>query len=90
VTAATLDADMADAFVSLDTSLDLDSPTNRRLFISATGKPVDLGTRCQTPLAGVVPTMCFTGAPATWATNKGTGAGFSTQGPALAVAPDAP
>ena len=90
VNAATLDADVADVFLTLDTSLDLDSPTNRRLFISQTGKPVDLGLRCSTPLSGVVPTLCFTGAPATWATNKGTGAGFSVEGEPLAAAPDGP
>ena len=90
VTSATLDADVADLFVTLDTSLDLDSPTNRRLFISPTGKPVDLGLRCSTPLAGVVPTLCFTGAPATWATNLGTGSGFSVEGQPLVAAPDGP
>jgi hypothetical protein len=90
VTAPALAADVADLFVTLDTSLDLDSPTNRRLFISQTHKPVDLGLRCSTPLAGVVPTLCFTGAPATWATNKGTGAGFSVEGQPLGVAPDGP
>lgn len=90
VSSATLDADVADMFVSLDTSLDLDSPTNRRLFISQSRKPVDLGLRCSTPLSGVVPTLCFTGAPATWATNLGTGAGFSVEGQPLGAAPDGP
>ena len=90
VSSASLDADVADLFVTLDTSLDLDSPTNRRLFISPTGKPVDLGLRCSTPLTGVVPTLCFTGAPATWATNLGTGSGFSVEGQPLAAAPDGP
>jgi hypothetical protein len=90
VSSATLDADVADLFVTLGTSLDLDSPTNRRLFISQTRKPVDLGLRCSAPLSGVVPTLCFTGPPATWATNLGTGEGFSVEGHPLAAAPDSP
>jgi hypothetical protein len=90
VSSATLDADVADLFVTLDTSLDLDSPTNRRLFISPTGKPVDLGLRCSRPLSGVVPTLCFTGTATTWATNLGTGAGFSVEGQPLTAAPDSP
>jgi hypothetical protein len=90
VTAPSLDADVADLFVSLDTSLDLDSPTNRRLFISQSRKPVDLGLRCSKPLSGVVPTLCFTGTPATWATNLGTGGGFSVDGQSLVAAPDSP
>jgi hypothetical protein len=90
VISPSLTADVADLFVTLDTSLDLDSPTNRHLFISEAGKPVDLGVRCSKPLGGVVPTLCLTGTPATWATNKGTGGGFAVTGDPLGVAPDGP
>jgi hypothetical protein len=84
-----LDADVAELYADLTTSLDLSVDANRRMFSDPDGKPVDLGPQCSTP-AGHVPTGCFTGAVATWSTNQGTGAGFAMGGAALAAAPTSP
>ncbi len=84
-----LDADVADFYASLGTSLDLDIEANRRKFIDAAGKPVDLGTNCNTP-TGITPTGCFVGDAETWATNKGLGAGMNVDGDGLALAPTSP
>ena len=84
-----LDADVAELYADLGTSLDLRIDTNRRAFSDAAGKPVDLGPQCSAP-AGHVPTGCFTGAAATWFMNQGTGKGFTLGGAALAEAPTSP
>ena len=86
ITSAELDADVADLYAALGTSLDLDDPQTRRLFSDAHGKPVDLGAHCEKP-TGMEPAGCMTGDPATWFLNKGYGAGFAVNGDGLAVAP---
>lgn len=84
-----LDADVAELYADLGTSLDLTIDANRRAFSDAAGKPVDLGPRCSGP-TGHMPTGCFTGEVATWFTNQGTGAGFVVGGGDLAEAPTSP
>jgi len=68
--------------------IDLSVEANRRLFISAAGKPVNLGADGSTPL-GVQPLVFLSGATASWHTNKGTGGGFTLTG-ALADASSSP
>lgn len=84
-----LQADVADLYAALGTFIDLDIPTNRRMFRSAAGKPVDLGTGCSIP-TGALPTGCFTGNVLGWNVNKGTGGGFTVDGDALSTAPTSP
>ena len=84
-----LDADVAELYADLTTSLDLSIDANRRAFSDAGGKPVDLGARCSSP-TGHIPTGCFTGDVATWSTNQGAGSGFEPGGPALVAAPTSP
>jgi hypothetical protein len=84
-----LDADVADLYSSLGTSLDLDVEANRRKFRDAEGKPVDLGPNCNNP-TGTTPTGCFVGDVATWHMNKGIGEGFNLEGDGLVVAPTSP
>ncbi len=84
-----LDADVADVYAVLGTSIDLDVEAKRRRFSDAAGKPVDLGDQCQNPTTSI-PTGCFIGNVATWNTNKGTGAGFTLNGDGLAPAPTSP
>jgi hypothetical protein len=87
--AGQLDADVAELYADLTTSLDLSIAANRRAFSDAAGKPVDLGPQCSTP-TGHAPTGCFTGDLATWSANQGTGAGFALGGPDLSAAPTSP
>jgi hypothetical protein len=87
--AGQLDADVAELYANLTTSLDLSVDANRRAFSDTDGKPVDLGPQCSTP-TGHAPTGCFTGDLATWSTNQGTGSGFAMGGPALTTAPTSP
>lgn len=51
----------------------------RRKFISASGKPVDLGADGSTP-TGTAPTIFFSGNSSGFATNKGTGGAFTLTG----------
>jgi hypothetical protein len=84
-----LDADVADLYASLGTSIDLDVEANRRLFGTAGNKPVDLGSNCTNP-THAMPTACFTGAMGSWNTNKGVGAGFTVGGDGLTAAQTSP
>ncbi len=58
------------------TPLDLSVTANRRKFISAGLAPVNLGATGATP-TGTAPAIFFSGAAASWNTNKGTGGGFT-------------
>ena len=89
VSSSQLDADVADLYAALGTSIDLDALTNRLRFRTAAGDPVDLGTTCQGP-TGVTPTGCFVGDVATWRANRGTGQGFTLEGNGLSLAPTSP
>ncbi len=70
------------------TFLDLSDANNRRKFINASGKPVDLGADGSTPL-GLQPTIYLSGVVASWQTNKGTGGGFTEVGD-ITAAPSSP
>lgn len=66
-------------------SLDLSTAANRRKFISAAGKPVNLGTDGSVP-TGAAPVVYLGGAGSGWATNKGSGGGFTINGSLAAAA----
>ena len=81
-----------DFWLSFNSYLDFDVAANRREFIDATGKPVDLGSDGTLP--GITPAiyMALDDGDATydnWATNRGTAGTFTLTG-ALAVATDSP
>jgi len=56
--------------------LDLSVEANRRKFIDASGKPVNLGSDGSTP-TGTQPLLYFNNPAATWNVNKGSGGAFS-------------
>jgi hypothetical protein len=57
--------------------------SNRRLFLSEFKRAVNLGADGSTPTA-VSPIIFLSGSIAAWATNKGTGGGFTTNGTLVA------
>ncbi len=73
-----VDADLADLYVGAE-FLNLATEANRRKFIDAAGKPVDLGDDGSTP-TGTKPLVYQSGATAAWHTNKGSGGGFTEVG----------
>ena len=83
-----VNAYLADFWLDFGSYLDITDSAVRRLFISATGKPVYLGATGNVP-TGTAPTMFFSGATAGWETNLGTGGGFTENG-ALTTAPSSP
>jgi len=80
---AYLPAHMADLWIAPGQYLDLSVEANRRKFISATGKPVNLGAAGATP-TGTAPAMFFhvahAGTPSDFGTNLGTGGAFTLGG----------
>jgi len=70
--------DMADFWFD-DVYVDLSVEANRRKFIAADGKPVDLGADGSAP-AGSQPLIFFSGDAASWGTNKGRGGAFTQTG----------
>lgn len=74
-----LNADLADFYAYFNQTLDLSTTSNRRKFIDASGKPVDLGSTGQTPL-GTNPDIFLKNPTATWHTNVGDGGGFTENG----------
>jgi len=83
-----LNADLADVYLNNGEFLDITDVNNRRLFIDASGKPVDLGSDGSTP-TGNPPLIFLSGATDSWHTNKGTGGGFTETG-ALTTASTSP
>lgn len=79
-----LNGDLAEFFMSSNgAAFDLTVEANRRKFISADGKPVDLGTDGSAPGLGVpeIYLSIRTGDAATdWATNRGQGENFTITG----------
>lgn len=71
--------DMADLWVAPGVFIDFSVEANRRKFITADGKPVDLGPNCSAP-TGTAPAVCFSGDVSSFGTNKGTGGAFTTSG----------
>ena len=70
--------DLADLYVASE-FIDFTVEANRRKFISAAGKPVNLGSDGSTP-TGTAPLMFFSGSTVAWHTNKGSGGGFTANG----------
>lgn len=84
-----LGADVAELYFAPGQFLDFSNSTNRRKFISAAGKPVSLGSDGSTP-TGVAPILYLKGQAATFATNKGTGGGMTSNGGSLTDAGTSP
>ena len=70
--------DMAD-FYFTNEFLDMTVESNRRKFIDASGKPVNLGSDGSTP-TGTAALIFLSGDTSTWHTNDGTGGGFTENG----------
>lgn len=70
---------IADVYIAPGQFIDFSVEANRRKFISADGKPVDLGSNCSTP-TGTAPAVCFSGNASSFGTNKGTGGAFTLTG----------
>lgn len=71
--------DVADFWCAPSQFIDFTIEANRRKFIDAAGKPVDLGADGSTP-TGTAPAIFFSGDHATFGTNKGTGGSFTLTG----------
>ena len=71
-------ADIAELWID-KTFIDFSVESNRRKFISAGGKPVDLESDGSGP-TGTAPLIYQSGATATWHTNDGSGGGFTENG----------
>jgi hypothetical protein len=68
--------DVADFYINPTAAPDLSVTANRRLFRSASGHPVDLGSDGHIP-TGSVSMLYMSGPLASWATNKGSGGIFT-------------
>ena len=86
--ASKLNAYISDLYVNTVTHFDLSVESNRRKFIDANGKPVDLGSDGSTP-TGSQPIVFHKGPASGWHTNQGSGGGMTLNG-ALADAPTSP
>jgi hypothetical protein len=82
-----LNAHVADFYLNTDETLDISVEANRRKFIDAVGKPVDLGATGATP-TGSQPAVFMTGAAASFG-NVGYAGAFTLTG-TLADAPSSP
>ncbi len=71
--------DTADMWIAPGQFIDFSVESNRRKFIDADGKPVDLGADGSTP-TGTAPAIFFSGDPLAFPTNKGTGGSFTLAG----------
>jgi len=72
------DSDVAELWVD-NSFIDFTVESNRRKFISASGKPVDLGSDGSAPTSSA-PLVFLSGDTGTWHTNKGSGGGFTENG----------
>jgi|TARA_B100001964_G_C13980031_1_gene485790 hypothetical protein len=73
-----LNADVAELYITNE-FLDLSVEANRRKFIGADGKPVDLGDDGSEP-TGTAPLVYFKNPLETWHINAGSGGGFTESG----------
>lgn len=73
------EGDAADIWIAPGQFIDFSVEANRRKFISANGKPVDLGADGSTP-TGTAPAVFFSGNASGFAINKGTGGDFTLTG----------
>lgn len=71
--------DMCDLYLNTDAYIDITNVTNRRKFITAGLKPVDLGADGSAP-TGSQPVIFQKNPLATWPTNVGYGGGFTLTG----------
>ncbi len=71
--------DVADAWLAPGQFIDFSIEANRRKFINANGKPVDLGIDGSIP-TGTAPAIFFSGDSSSFGTNKGTGGNFTAVG----------
>lgn len=78
----------SDYYLNLSTFIDLSVTANRRKFISPALKPVYLGANGSAP-TGTQPILFLSGTASNYATNKGSGGGFTTNG-SLSNAPSSP
>jgi len=74
-----LNADLAEFYFNTDEYLDLSVEANRRKFIDANGKPVDLGSDGSLP-TGTSPIIYLNGPATGFETNNGTGGNFTENG----------
>jgi hypothetical protein len=81
------DGDVAEVFFT-DEYLDISVVANRRKFITAGLRPVDVGSDGSTP-TGTAALIYLSGATSTWHTNDGSGGGFTENG-ALSDGADSP
>ena len=70
---------MGDLWVAPGVYIDLSVEANRRKFITADRRPVNLGATGNVP-TGAAPLIFMSGDIASWHTNKGTGGGFTKSG----------
>ena len=81
---------LAEMYVAFGQFLDFSVEANRRKFISAAGKPVDLGPTGAEP-TGTLPTIYQSvgtaGAAADFASNRGSGGGFTLTGTLGLISP---
>ena len=75
----TLNGCMADLYFAPNQYLDFSVEANRRKFISASGKPVNLGSDGSLP-TGSAPIVYLNNPAASFGTNKGTGGDFTITG----------
>ena len=71
-----LEGNIADYWLDVGTYIDLSVEANRRKFIDAQGRAINLGTDGSRP-TGSAPEIFLSGDTANWHTNKGTGGGFT-------------
>lgn len=74
-----LTGNVADFWFAPGQFIDFSIEANRRKFIGADGKPVDLGSDGSAP-TGAAPTIFLSGDDAGFATNRGTGGAFTLTG----------
>jgi hypothetical protein len=72
-------ADVSNFWMAPGQYIDFSVEANRRKFIDANGKPVDLGADGSTP-TGTAPAVFFSGDASGFGTNKGTGGTFTLTG----------
>lgn len=82
------DACFSEVYFNAAAYLDLDTESNRRKFIDASGEPVALGANGETPTTSS-PEVYFNGDSSTFQTNKGTGGDFTVTG-SLTACDDTP
>lgn len=70
---------LADLWIDFDNYIDFSDEANRRKFINADGRAVNLGADGSLPI-GTAPDVFLSGDTANWHTNKGLMAGFSETG----------